>query len=1024
MIRGWRLFFYGIIAAAVLSIGFITTKYIVVERRIKATGGADPAKRQASAVTIMKGAERRVGRRKKVVDFLLKQPQTVRDNLVWSLEQRYAARPDEASLNWLVTLATDCSGDLPTGETDLDSARLALVRIGQPAVAPLTAALAETTQKTLERQAYAHRRAVAARLLGLIGGAASAPTETRRSLVPPLVVALRDEYEMVRQQAAAALARLDLPEADGPLSEYLQPLLGVLEGRYICYLRLDAEGRLNRANPREGLVYGPFEVRVKPHDEATPEDLDRQRDSALDIEKKEAERAAATKKRLEEGRRGQIVKAVKEDFTLAIEKVVVQRQGLQVVDPQGKGFDVVEGEPMEVEVDIFNKGPGDLVSDFYVAVYGASPPPRNHVDKPTEGEYAGERSRDRRALGGVTEVRHVKSMFHANRPDTPEDDTRDVVYLSVRFNGVEADRVEALRQLMYVAHESCINALGVALVSPKPSAYTVRRQAALALQKIVEAPQTSAAGRQQAITLLRDSGLSSLDEVVRCQSAEALRFDTDPASQALSAAALERLLLTDRDATVRLVATRALGALPFDRAKLLPALATADPAVRMAAPVLFSRPEDAPVAQQLLFGNDEAVAREVLRSSSRLLTTADLVAALRLPAARTRTLAARLLSDRRDAAAAPALLAALQDPEGDVRAAAARGLGRLLAAQPTPDPAAVAALVAVVKNEAGDYVGVKAGEQPEDPATAVITDKMSRAAAVEALVGVKSIAKDQDVVAALKDALGDTSPDVLAAVMPAVAAGALGDQTERLIVIVTVPKDPKAPKLPARIREAGVRAMWAAQVNTPEALDALVGLLNDPNDGIKTAAAVALIGLGDQRGDKVLRDQINSKNEDVRRNAAKLLATLPAESVAKLKLKKKDRDGMTILIESLYQRGSLPVHYRFLVQALVFLGEQPQTAQATLAKMKELLADPHPVMRAAALAVLTALDDPAAAEQTMKLLSDPNERTRWQAASSAGALRLAAAAPALAKLAQQPGDPYDLCRRAAADALAQVGGAQ
>ncbi len=1009
------------IAIAVLAIGYITVKYILTERLVKATGDPSLEVRQAAARRILRKAHRSPAQRRKAVEFLQRQPQPVRDNVVWSTEQSIAqAGGQEATLvEWLVTLATDVSGEVPTGDADWDAARLAVQRLGAKAVDPLIERLGEVTQKTLEIDTYAHRRAVAARLLGTIGGAPDAAVAMREKLVEHLVKALRDDHEIVRQQAAAALARLNVPSAEEPLKSYLEPLIGVLQGRYICYVRLDSEGRLRRITNREDLVYGPFVVNVKPHEQANKADLDRQRDSALDIEAKELKRAEETKKRLEEGRRGQVIKPRKGDIKLVIEKVTLHRQGLDIVDPKTatQQIDLVEGEPMEVDVLVQNQGPGDLVSDFFVAVYGAIPPPKNHVDRPEKGQpYAGERARDLRALAATAEKRHIKSMYATDRPDTKEDDTRDTVYLSIRFNTTEADRIEALRQLMNVAHESCIPALGTAL---SDRSYTVRRQAAQALERILEARQTSAAARDEAIALLRATGLTSPDAVVRCQAAEALRLSSDPAT----VDALQNLLLTDRDATVRLVATRSLsGMANVSREKMLPALTSPDAGVRLVAPRLFSSAKDVDIVRQLLVSPDVAVAREALRTSGRLLPAADLIAALQQPDARVRALACQILSDRADPNAQTSLLTALKDSAGDVRAAAAAGLGKLVANQPTPDPAVVAALVGVVKSEAGDYVGVPAKEQPADPETAVITDKRSRAAAVASLVGLQNPSQLPEVLAALKDALADTNPDVLAAVLPAVSKGLLGDQAKRLIEVVEVPKDPKAPKLPIRVRRAGILAMWEAKVSTPEALDALVGLLNDPDDGIKTAAAVALIGLGDSRGDKVLRDQLTSKVEDVKRQAATLLATLPKERIEKISgIKKKDRDGLVTLIDEMYHRGSLAVNFRFIVRSLVFLGEQAATKAAILDQMKKAQEDPHPVMRATALAVLTALDDPTAAALAQKGLDDPNEEVRLQAARSAGTLEVSAALPRLRQMVQDPGDVCEGVRLAAQEAVLHLG---
>ena len=1000
MIKGWRLVFYALIAAAVLAIATITIKFILTERLVKNTGDPELAVRQAAARKIMGHAEDGDRQRKKAMEFLSGQPRTVRNNVVWSIERMILdGEKADVATEWLVDIACDLSGELPTGDADTDSARLAVQRIGEPTIQVLIDRLGESTQRTLEKDTYAHRRAVAARLLGVLE--AKQATEA-------LIHALRDPFENVRQQAAAALARLGTPEAKGPLQAYLEPYFAVLQGKYVCYVRADAYGRLRNDPNRDDLIYGPFVVTVKPHVAATEADLERQRDSAEEIIKKEERRQAATKERLEKGRMGQIIKTVKGPTDLKVTKVALRRTQLEVTDPAGDGgkfFDVIEGEPLEVIVDVKNMGPGDIVQDFFVAAYGASPPPKNHVDRPAEGPYRGERAEDNRSLV-QGEARHLQTMYAHDLPSTKdEDDSQATMYITLRFNTLEADQIEALRQLKYVGDASAVPALGDAL---QDRSYTVRSEAAMALQRILQAKQTDATARQGIVGILRERGLTSPDPVVRYRAAEALLY----ASDSQTAQALQGLLLNDTDPTVRLVATRALaGTKDVDRERMLPALVSADAGVRLMAPRLFGQTaEDAVIARGLLqTSQDPEVAREVLRSASRLLTTADLIAALALPDPAARTLAVQILALRSDPEAKTALMRSLDDEEGDVRAAAASGLGELLQKESSPDNAVVERLIQVIEGEAGDYVGVPVGEEPEDPATAVITDKQSRAAAAAALVGTKS----PEAIQALKDAFTDTNPDVLAAVMPAVADGSLGDQSERLIAII---EDVTTP-MPVRIRQAGILAMWSSGASSEEALDSLVGLLNDPNDTIKTASAVALIGLGDSRGEKVLRDQLTSKQADVRRGAATLLATRPDEKVQAIKgIKDEDRDGLNILIEELYLTGSLPVNFRFLCRSLIFLGDQPRTVDRLLEGLK----DPHPVLRAASLQVLSALRHEGIEATAVEMLSDRNELVRAAAAQAVAELRLQSAMPELDAMVAEHPDACETVQTAVQEAIAQL----
>ncbi|NUP98665.1 MAG: hypothetical protein HUU35_02295 [Armatimonadetes bacterium] len=69
MIKGWRLFFYTVIGAAVLSIVYITVKFILTERLVKATGDERLEIRQRAARKVMGRAANNPTQRKKAMDF-------------------------------------------------------------------------------------------------------------------------------------------------------------------------------------------------------------------------------------------------------------------------------------------------------------------------------------------------------------------------------------------------------------------------------------------------------------------------------------------------------------------------------------------------------------------------------------------------------------------------------------------------------------------------------------------------------------------------------------------------------------------------------------------------------------------------------------------------------------------------------------------------------------------------------------------------------------------------------------------
>ena len=100
---------------------------------------------------------------------------------------------------------------------------------------------------------------------------------------------------------------------------------------------------------------------------------------------------------------------------------------------------------------------------------------------------------------------------------------------------------------------------------------------------------------------------------------------------------------------------------------------------------------------------------------------------------------------------------------------------------------------------------------------------------------------------------------------------------------------------------------------------------------------MTLIGLGDDRGNKVLRDQIRSKNMDIKREAARLMASLPPERIAAIRgLKKDQRDPVKILIEDLYRDGSMFQNFDMIAS----LEDHPVVQERLTAGLQ----DPHPVL--------------------------------------------------------------------------------
>lgn len=96
-------------------------------------------------------------------------------------------------------------------------------------------------------------------------------------------------------------------------------------------------------------------------------------------------------------------------------------------------------------------------------------------------------------------------------------------------------------------------------------------------------------------------------------------------------------------------------------------------------------------------------------------------------------------------------------------------------------------------------------------------------------------------------------------------------------------------------------------------------------------------------------------------------------------------------------------------------------SQASLARIRALLADPDPAVRAAALDALVSSATTDAAQSAIAALDDPDPSVRAVAAKGLGELREPSVEPRLIQLLQ--GDPVAQVRRRAAEALELVGGA-
>jgi len=211
------------------------------------------------------------------------------------------------------------------------------------------------------------------------------------------------------------------------------------------------------------------------------------------------------------------------------------------------------------------------------------------------------------------------------------------------------------------------------------------------------------------------------------------------------------------------------------------------------------------------------------------------------------------------------------------------------------------------------------------------------------------------------------------------------------------------------VRVAAVRALRAQAAE--EAIEPLVDLLNHASFQIKVAVSSTLVCMGDRRGEKTLKEQIKSKDLNVRREAAMTIATMDQSLIDHIKgLKKDERNGLEMLFEDLYQEGYSI--YDFSVLALVQLGNQPQVLQ----RLQNALSDAHVLVRAAAVETLARLGQKSS--PLRERLGDYHEFVRLKAVE---AMQRLEAREALSQLQQMAAhDPDADVRQAAQRAVGKL----
>jgi HEAT repeat protein/beta-lactamase regulating signal transducer with metallopeptidase domain len=213
--------------------------------------------------------------------------------------------------------------------------------------------------------------------------------------------------------------------------------------------------------------------------------------------------------------------------------------------------------------------------------------------------------------------------------------------------------------------------------------------------------------------------------------------------------------------------------------------------------------------------------------------------------------------------AVPPLIAALSDPDANVRIAAANSLGQL------EDPRAIPALItashdANVQVRSAAFQALSDFQDPRiyEPMVAALKDPDAdvRQRAAQTLGSLENKAA----VTPLIGALGDSSADVRQA-----AAQALGELQDPAAAsaLAGALKDPKAD-----VRQAAAQALGELELKT--APPALIAALKDTDPDVRQAAAQSLGEIQDPSAVPALQSSLTDANADVREDAVRALSEI------------------------------------------------------------------------------------------------------------------------------------------------------
>ncbi len=259
---------------------------------------------------------------------------------------------------------------------------------------------------------------------------------------------------------------------------------------------------------------------------------------------------------------------------------------------------------------------------------------------------------------------------------------------------------------------------------------------------------------------------------------------------------------------------------------------------------------------------DRATARSLVRVNTQLTTRTTTLSHIATELAALAGTRGDRIQDTTNPAV-PALIAALADPDANVRMAAAHSLGHL------EDPRAIPALINATRDSnakvrSAAYEALSDFDDPRtvEPMIAALKDPDAdvRQQAAHALGNLE----DRRAVRPLMAALTDSSADVRQA-----AAHSLGDLQDpaAATALTAALADPKAD-----VRQAAAHALCELELTT--APPALIAALKDPSADVRQAAAQSLGDIQDPSAVPALKAGLSDQNADVRETAVHALGEI------------------------------------------------------------------------------------------------------------------------------------------------------